>query len=123
MTTCPMFDSHTEVIELGRLGDYMWYRCRHCGWEWKVSYDDDGIEDCPVCGESCKDDVTIADHGMCYDCHQAFLMGELCNVCLEPTPCDDHDDYDDYDWREEALTDAERNPGLVSYHGGNYEYY
>jgi len=26
---------------------------------------------CPACGEPCFDDVTIADHGKCYDCHHA----------------------------------------------------
>ena len=28
---------------------------------------------CPVCGNSCFDDVTIADHGKCRDCHKGEL--------------------------------------------------
>lgn len=32
-------------------------------------YDDDaGIQICPKCGASCKDDQTIKDHGCCIDC-------------------------------------------------------
>jgi hypothetical protein len=73
--------------------------------------DDAGIRDCSVCGNSCKDDVTMDDHGMCYDCHHMVLNGELCADCLEERPCECDDDDD---WREEALTDAERNPSLVT---------
>lgn len=32
---------------------------------------------CPNCGHSCFDDVDIADHGECRDCHHARLMGEI----------------------------------------------
>lgn len=32
---------------------------------------------CPTCGQPCYDDVTMADHGECYDCHKARLAGEL----------------------------------------------
>lgn len=30
---------------------------------------------CPLCQSSCFNDVTIADHGRCYDCHQKYRMG------------------------------------------------
>lgn len=108
---CPMCANHTDIEGLGPLGDLIWYKCRSCGWQFNIPYDDAGIEDCPVCGESCKDDVTIEDHGMCYDCHHAVLDGELCAYCLEERPCDCDAGYDP---REEALTAAERNPGLVT---------
>jgi hypothetical protein len=29
---------------------------------------------CPECGEKCFDDVTLADHGKCYDCHKEELL-------------------------------------------------
>jgi len=32
---------------------------------------------CPQCGAKCFDDVTIADHGMCIDCHKKWQFGEL----------------------------------------------
>jgi len=32
---------------------------------------------CPECGQYCFDDVTLADHSMCYDCHKARLNGEI----------------------------------------------
>lgn len=28
---------------------------------------------CPTCGNPCFDDVTLADHGECYDCHHSSL--------------------------------------------------
>lgn len=28
---------------------------------------------CPQCGYMCFDDVTLADHGVCYDCHHHNL--------------------------------------------------
>jgi len=31
---------------------------------------------CPKCGTHCFDDVTIADHNMCYDCFQKWKNGE-----------------------------------------------
>jgi len=34
------------------------------------------VETCPRCGSLCNDDVTIADHGHCYDCHKAWQFGE-----------------------------------------------
>lgn len=41
----------------------------------------EGTEDtcecvCPVCGQNCFDDQTIADHGRCYDCHQEVLLAD-----------------------------------------------
>jgi len=41
------------------------------------------IEDCPCCGNTCHDDVTIADHGVCWDCHHEMLMGERCFGCWD----------------------------------------
>jgi hypothetical protein len=29
---------------------------------------------CPSCGAGCFNDVTLADHGVCYDCHKSHLM-------------------------------------------------
>lgn len=31
---------------------------------------------CPECNQPCFDDVTTADHNMCYDCHKSKLNGE-----------------------------------------------
>lgn len=48
--------------------------CKECGSE--VLGDDTcceseeaNVQECPVCGVLCNNDVTIADHGKCYDCH------------------------------------------------------
>lgn len=81
--SCPMFSGDTDAIRLGQLGDLVHYECRHCGIKWSIPYDDDGIKQCPVCDELCKDDVTIEDHGMCYDCHHQILSGERCWYCRE----------------------------------------
>lgn len=35
-----------------------------------------GVRECPQCAALCHDDVTIDDHGQCYDCHKARLWGE-----------------------------------------------
>jgi len=32
---------------------------------------------CPVCNTWTKDDITVYDHGMCYDCHKDWLNGDL----------------------------------------------
>ena len=47
------------------------------------NYDDSGIQECPSCLNTCKDDVTIEDHGVCYDCHHEILNGERCSLCYE----------------------------------------
>ena len=49
--------------------------CCVCG---KPSEGDDVCQCvCPQCGEHCYDDVTIADHGECIDCHKARLLQEV----------------------------------------------
>lgn len=45
--------------------------------------EEDKVEECPACGNSCNDDVTISDHGVCYDCHHEMLMGYRCRDCYE----------------------------------------
>jgi hypothetical protein len=35
--------------------------------------DSDGVETCPECNNTCKDDVTIEDHGLCLDCLHEHL--------------------------------------------------
>ena len=51
------------------------------------------IQKCPSCGEMCRNDVTIEDHGVCYDCHHDMLNGERCRICYMPghdsSDCDD----------------------------------
>lgn len=32
---------------------------------------------CPRCGTTDTDDTSIGDHGMCYNCHRLWQMGEL----------------------------------------------
>jgi len=36
---------------------------------------------CPRCGCHVFDDVTLGDHGMCYDCFQLQRNGRLCAFC------------------------------------------
>lgn len=43
-------------------------KCQVCG----KDYDNCDCV-CPQCGYMCFDDVTIADHGVCYDCHHHNL--------------------------------------------------
>jgi len=38
---------------------------------------------CPACDNECGNDVTIEDHGVCYDCHHEMLNGERCFSCRE----------------------------------------
>jgi hypothetical protein len=73
----------TEEDEVARLGDL----CEACGEPTDActcnlcqvcgKNSDNCSCTCPVCGEPCFDDVTIADHGRCYDCHHAILNGEI----------------------------------------------
>lgn len=48
--------------------------CMPC---WKAGFrtvnEEANVEECPVCHEFCNGDVTIADHGKCYDCHKSEL--------------------------------------------------
>lgn len=37
---------------------------------------------CPSCETEIKDDVTIEDHGVCFDCHHEMLLGERCRLCM-----------------------------------------
>ena len=37
---------------------------------------------CPSCETEVKDDVTIEDHGVCFDCHHEMLCGERCRLCM-----------------------------------------
>jgi hypothetical protein len=38
---------------------------------------------CPACNNDCYGDVTLEDHGVCWDCHKELLNGERCYCCLE----------------------------------------
>ena len=39
---------------------------------------------CPSCGTYDSDEATsIADHGVCHDCHRQILAGERCSGCHE----------------------------------------
>jgi len=38
---------------------------------------------CPACDNDCYGDVTLEDHGVCWDCHKDLLNGERCYGCLE----------------------------------------
>lgn len=49
-------------------------------------YDDNsGIENCPECNSTCKNDPTIKDHGMCLDCLHDHLPDlhepPICDKC------------------------------------------
>lgn len=90
-------------------------------------------EPCPDCGGAPEPDgrelvplragpedtAEVVGQDWCeHPCHDPGPCGE-CDECLEGIRCrelepedDGDDDYDDADPREEALTDAERNPSL-----------
>lgn len=51
--------------------------CTLQGCTWEAADEEAKVQTCPNCGASCNDDVTIADHGECYDCHKARLNGEF----------------------------------------------
>lgn len=42
----------------------------------EIDDEESKVEVCPQCGASCNDDVTIADHGCCYDCLKAQLNSQ-----------------------------------------------
>ena len=45
--------------------------------------EDEGVQECPVCHASCRNDQTIDDHGMCIDCFHDRESSDvrLCVVC------------------------------------------
>lgn len=51
-------------------GEYI--LCGSCGSEMYVN----SVENCPQCHETVVNDACIADHGMCYECHHRWQMGE-----------------------------------------------
>jgi len=38
---------------------------------------------CPSCNTIDRNDVTLEDHGVCYECHHEMLCGERCRICYE----------------------------------------
>lgn len=64
-------------------------RCESCHIDSEVN-----VQDCPKCGESCNDDQTIDDHGMCYDCFHSHENGHLL-ICPY---CESNDYYSEGDW-------------------------
>ena len=81
-------------------------------------------EACPSCLNECKDDVTIEDHGVCWDCHHEMLNGERCRDCYEyghdRDDCPEREEWTEYyrspftgRWyrvdNHPSLTDWERN--------------
>jgi hypothetical protein len=41
---------------LGKLGHLIWFRCRECGIDYAVPFDNDAYPDCPCCGAEIGDD-------------------------------------------------------------------
>ena len=39
-------------------------------------------DQCPSCETDIENDVTLDDHGVCFDCHHEILNGERCRICF-----------------------------------------